>query len=136
MKKRKILILISIFVVTVSLMVCLFLLKPKEKINVYLFWGDGCPHCERAKEFFNSMDEDYAKYYNLVEYEVWYNEENNELMKEVASFLGISVKGVPFIVIGDKYFSGYSSSRDEEIKDIIMSEYESKDYVDIIEKVE
>ena len=57
-----------------------------KKINVYIFRGEGCPHCEEALEFFDSLekDEEYSKYYNLVKYEVWNNKDNAKLMEEVA----------------------------------------------------
>ena len=25
-------------------------LEPKNNVNLYLFWGDGCPHCAHAKD--------------------------------------------------------------------------------------
>lgn len=28
----------------------------QNKINIYLFWGDGCPHCEELKEYFKSLE--------------------------------------------------------------------------------
>ena len=47
-----------------------------EPINIYLFWGDGCGACANLKEFFNNLDNSYNNYFNLIKYEVWYNEEN------------------------------------------------------------
>jgi len=44
--------------------------KEKEKINVYVFYGDGCPHCHNAFNFFESIEKEYGKYFDLVEYEV------------------------------------------------------------------
>ena len=28
-----------------------------KKINVYLFRGEGCPHCQEAEEWFSSIDD-------------------------------------------------------------------------------
>lgn len=109
--------------------------EEKEKINVYLFYGNGCGYCEAAKEFFASIEEEYGEYYNLVEYEVWYVEENSELMQNVASYLGDEVGGVPYIVIGETTFGGYSSEYDSDIIDAIEEEYENEDYVDVVAKV-
>lgn len=95
-----------------------------KKINIYFFHGNGCPHCEEAKKFFDNIDEDYKKYYNLIDYEVWYNEENAELMQKVADNLGQEVTGVPYLIIGKKTWSGYSTDYDEEIKQTIKEEYE------------
>ena len=107
----------------------------KEKINVYLFWGDGCGYCEAAKEFFASIEEEYDDYYNLVEYEVWYNKDNNELKENVAAYFNDDVTGVPYIIIGDKTFGGYSSEYDEDIKKAIKEAYDDEDYIDAVAKV-
>jgi len=107
----------------------------KEPINVYLFWGNGCPHCEHAKEYFNKIEKQYGDYFEFVEYEVWYDEDNRKLFEVVQKELNDNKEGVPFIVIGDKYFRGYSSSIDEQIIDTILEKYEDEDYVDVVEKV-
>lgn len=109
--------------------------EEKEKVNVYLFYGNGCGYCEAAKQFFASIKEEYKEYYNLVEYEVWYVKENSQLMQDVASYLGKEVGGVPFIVIGETTFGGYSSEYDSDIIKAIKEEYENEDYVDIVAKV-
>ena len=109
----------------------------KEKINVYLFRGEGCPHCAEAEEFFKSLesDEEYSKYYDLVKYEVWYDENNAKLMNDVAKKLDTEANGVPFIVIGEKYFAGYATSMDGEIKEAIKSAYESDSYKDVVKSL-
>lgn len=108
--------------------------KDNKKVNVYLFRGDGCPHCQEAEEWFSelSKDEEYSKYYTLVDYEVWYNEENASLMEKVAKDLGTEANGVPFMVIGEKYFSGFSSDMADDIKAAIKDAYNSKDYKDVV----
>ena len=108
----------------------------KEKINVYLFWGNGCGYCEAAKEFFASIEDEYGKYYNLVDYEVWYNEENNALKESVAEYFNEDVSGVPYIIIGETTFGGYASDYDDDIKKAIKEAYEDEDYVDAVAKVQ
>ena len=111
--------------------------EEKNKITVYLFRGEGCPHCAEAEEWFKELakDEEYSKYYELVDYEVWYDEKNGELMDKVAKELGTEANGVPFIVVGKKYFSGYSSEMSEDIKKAIKEAYEDKDYKDVVSSV-
>ena len=96
-----------------------------SKVNVYLFRGEGCPHCEEMLEFFDSIEEEFGQYYTMNTYEVWYNQDNADLMEEVAEKLGVSVTGVPFLVIGDQTWNGYASSYDAEIEAKILSEYTS-----------
>lgn len=135
MKKKSLILIIVIILLILIVGLCIFFKPKREKINVYLFWGDGCPHCEHAKEFFNDVNSDYSKYYNLVDYEVWYDTDNKSLLGKVATFLNTEVKGVPFIVIGDEYFSGYSNDIDTDINNTIISMYKSNDYIDVVEKV-
>ncbi|MDD4036438.1 MAG: glutaredoxin [Bacilli bacterium] len=107
---------------------CLFLITPskvaaKEKVTVHLFWENGCPYCENAKEFFDSIKEEYSEYFQLKEYEVYSNQDNANLKAKVHAKFKMDSSGVPFIVIGDKYFVGYSSSSDEEIINTIKDQY-------------
>ena len=112
-------------------------ISAKEKVKVYIFRGEGCPHCEEALEFFDKLGkrEKYNVMYDLKKYEVWYDKDNAKLMENVAKELGTEASGVPFIVIGKKSFSGYSSNSDSQIKQAIKDAYESDDYVDVVAKV-
>lgn len=98
-----------------------------EKINGYLFWGDGCGYCAQMKKFLEGINDEYSKYYNLYMFEVYGSETNAKLMSEMAEVLNYNATGVPFLVIGDKPFSGYDSSMEQSIKDAIKSQYEERD---------
>lgn len=110
----------------------------KEKVNVYLFKREGCGYCANALAFFNSLseDEEYKNYFNLVTKEVLNNKVNSDLMEKTAKKLNVDLSGVPFIVIGDKPFEGYSNAYDEQIKEAIKNAYEmeSKDIVASIDE--
>ena len=103
-----------------------------SKVNVYLFRGEGCPHCEEMLEFFDSIEDEFGQYYTMNTYEVWYNQDNADLMEEVADTLGVKVTGVPFLVIGDQTWNGYASSYDAEIEAKILSEYNSDSRYDVM----
>lgn len=90
----------------------------KNKVNIYLFWGNSCPHCEDFLDFLEE-NTDYKDLYTLNTFEVWYNQDNYNLMNEFATALDEDVTGVPFIVIGNKSFKGFSSSLEEEILNAI-----------------
>lgn len=109
--------------------------KEKDPINVYLFWGDGCGYCEAAKQFFASIEDEYGKYFDLVDYEVWHNKQNNELKDNVANYFQENVTGVPYIIIGDETFGGYSSEYDKDIKDAIKDAFDDENYIDVVAKV-
>lgn len=80
--------------------------KEKNLVNIYLFYSDTCPHCAKEKEL---LDEIVDKYDNvrLYKYEIG-DEDNSKLLDEVASLYNTTVSGVPFTVIGDKIYKGFS----------------------------
>lgn len=92
-----------------------------KKVNVYLFRGEGCPHCQEAEEWFKSIEEEYGSFFELIDYETWYNEENAELMQKVADARGETAEGVPYIIIGNKSWNGFAESYTDEIIEQIMS---------------
>lgn len=102
-----------------------------KKINIYVFWGDGCPHCEELYTFLNNLDKKYKSYFNIYSFEVWNDEENNEFMNKIANKLNEETSGVPYMVIGKQTFSGYSSSMDKKIKKAILDEYNNNGKNDV-----
>lgn len=105
------------------------------KVNIYIFRGNGCSHCHEFLEYLETIINDYGKYFNVVTYEVWSNAENGTLMEKVAEKLGEEASGVPYIIIGEKTFSGYSSSMNEEIIDLIKEEYEKEERYDVMKQL-
>lgn len=101
----------------------------KEEVKVYFFHGNGCPHCEDASEWFDEIEDEYGDLFSLDSYEVWYDEENKDLMEEVADTKGDIVNGVPYIVVGDKSWNGFDDDVSEEILAAIKDEYD-KDVVE------
>lgn len=95
----------------------------KEKINIYLFYGEGCPHCEELKNYLNSLDNKEKSYFDIYTFEVWNNSTNQQFMKDSAKSLNKEVSGVPFLIIGNKTFEGYSESMNIKIKKAIETEY-------------
>ena len=111
--------------------------EDNDKVNVYFFRGEGCPHCEEAEEFFDSIKDEYGKYFTIVDYETWNDEDNADLMQRVADARGEEASGVPYIIIGDQSWNGYSSDYDDAIKSKIKEVYEQdvKDRYDIMKYV-
>lgn len=102
---------------------------------IYLFRGQGCMFCRAFISFLNSISNDYGKYFRLVSFEV-YNDTNNDLlMSKVASYTGVPVQGVPYIIIGNQVFDGYAEEYGDAIKKAIMDQYDKNDS-DIFEKIQ
>jgi len=93
-----------------------------NKPNIYIFWGDGCPHCKALAKFMSKLPAETKNKVNIYSFEVWGDKDNKTLMKNFGKFLDQDVRGVPFMVIGDKIFDGYSSGdtkTDQQILDAI-----------------
>lgn len=134
---KKILMTLCLLLLVIPTMVSA---KEKEKVNVYIFHGNGCPHCAKALEFFDNIKEEYGKYYKLVKYETWTSfsaKRNTEMMYKVAEAYDVDTEqlGVPFIIIGDQVFKGYTESYDEDIKKAIMDAYNNGNYEDKVKPI-
>ena len=112
--------------------------EESKEVKVYFFRGEGCPHCQEAEEWFDSIEEEYGSYFKIVDYEVWYNEENSKLMEKVAEARGETANGVPYIIVGNKSWNGYTEDYNEEIISQIKSEFEKdiNDRYDIMQLVD
>jgi glutaredoxin len=69
--------------------------------GIILFYGQGCPHCKNVDDFISQNKiADKVKFSNL---EVWYNKDNQAILKQVAQKCGItsSSVGVPFLYDGN-----------------------------------
>ena len=94
-----------------------------KEVKVYLFRGEGCPHCQEAEAWFQSIEEEYGSYFEIVSYETWYNQENAELMQRVAKARGEEASGVPYIIIGNQSWNGFTESYEQEMINEIKSNY-------------
>ena len=94
------------------LLFTIFLVKPafaqEEQVNIYFFWGEGCPHCAYEKSFLEKLEERYPEV-KIYDFEIWNNSDNRELLVEVGKKLNANISGVPFTVIGEKHVSGWLS---------------------------
>lgn len=98
--------------------------QEENKINICFFWGNGCPHCEEEMKFFESIEKQYGKYYNLYKFETWYNEENAKIFEIFANAMSDKANGVPYTIIGKKSFSGFGKSSEEEFIKAIEDQYQ------------
>lgn len=141
--KKKIILLTSLFFVLITFTACKTkeperepfpAEKVKQKINAYMFWGDGCQHCESAHKFFKTIEKEYANCYQLVDFETWKSQEHRPLMDKVAKHFEIEEAGVPLIIIGDTHYSGYAESLNNQIIQSLIDSCAGDDYKDIVKE--
>lgn len=107
----------------------------EDKVNVYVFRGSTCGYCLDAVVYFASIANEYGNKFNLITYEVWSNQDNSNLMNEVAKVFSETVSGVPYIVVGDKTYSGFNESIGSEIETIINEDYAKEDRFDVMDNL-
>lgn len=104
-------------------------LASEKDLNIYLFYGDGCPHCAAEEKFLNEYLKK-EKNVKLHKYEIWYDKDNAIKYKEVNKILNDNSNSIPYLIIGNNTISGYTEDiTDEEIKNTINF-YKNKKYKD------
>jgi len=93
----------------------------QDKITIYFFWGEGCPHCEIQKPYLEEWGEKYKNKLEIKSYETWKDSSNVHLFQEVAKAHGIQARGVPTTFIGEKHWIGFSLSMASEMEQYIQS---------------
>lgn len=85
-----------------------------ETVNLYFFESETCPHCHAEKEFLEKIS---PKYPNLKihDFEVTKSRQNALLLQKVGKLLDANISGVPFTVIGDKYYVGFGEGTTDKI---------------------
>ena len=113
--------------------------ETSDQVTIYLFRGNGCEHCENFLNYLSSIIDNYGKYFKLRSYEVWNNDDNQELMNKVGEYFNYDVTskefGVPFIIIGEETFSGFTDSKKTTILNAITEEYNANSKFDILEEL-
>ncbi len=93
----------------------------QEKLEIYFFWGQGCPHCAQEKPFLEKLKQ---KYPQLVvkDFEVYYNKENQELFQKIAKAYNTSALGVPMTFIGKEFVVGFGTAETtgKQIEELIQ----------------
>ena len=112
--------------------------EESNEVKVYLFHGEGCGFCEKAKTWFASIEEEHGHKFELVKYEVWKDEYNSKLMQAVADVRKESPGGVPYIIIGNQSWDGFTEDYQESMLSKINSEYEQdvKERYDVLDFVD
>ncbi len=76
------------------------------KVVIYLFWGDGCPHCAAEKTFLAALAQEYDGVL-VRDFEVWQHPEYQEPLFRLAARFGFEPTAVPLTFIGDRYWIGF-----------------------------
>lgn len=131
---------ILLFLLTLFLLIN-FLPSPSQAstkpVDVYFFYGDGCPHCAEEQEILNFYSQNkYRDKIKIHQFEVYYNINNANLLVALAKEYKISSSGVPVIFIGEETFIGFGRGYTEiKIENAIENCLASGTCVDPINKI-
>ena len=97
----------------------------KKPIIIYEFYGSTCVYCASLNSWFDSIENEYGQYYDLVKFEVWKNPRNSELMSKISNHFNDNATGVPYLIIGKETINGFGGTEYEkqQIINYIMKEY-------------
>ena len=92
--------------------------KEEGEINIYLFYSATCPHCHEEMEFLSKYKEENNNV-NIYEYEVTRDETNYSYLEQVKTHFNVTSNSVPFTVIGDSFFVGFSDYTKERMINVV-----------------
>ena len=91
----------------------------EDKVNIYLFHRNGCPHCEKEIKFLKSIEKKYNNI-NVYMFETSSSNKNSIYLKSIKKLFKENSLGVPYTVIGDEAFLGYNDFIGDKIEKTIQ----------------
>lgn len=124
MKKIKIFLLIILsFIILIPTYVKA---NKNETINIYLVYSDTCSHCQKALKYLNTLNNDNVKVYTYL-----LDNSINEI-KIIQESLKKNLVTVPWIIIGNKTFTGWIDSSSPNLIQSTIKYYQNNSYEDIV----
>jgi thiol-disulfide isomerase/thioredoxin len=81
--------------------------QPAARLDVYVFWAAGCPHCEREIEFLKRLEGEDPRL--RVHYlDVSSDQANQKAFAAVVEMIALEEPAVPLTVVGDSVLVGYA----------------------------
>lgn len=99
-----------------------------NEVNVYLFYQDSCDICKQEKIYLEALKERYPNM-RVYSYEVG-DSSNYEMMQKAKNLYQETRSGVPFTVIGDSSYLGFSQNNkalfQKKVYEYSKTKYENK----------
>lgn len=126
MKKLKLLILTILLLLPISI-------SAKEKVNLYLFHSETCTHCQAEIKYLKELEKEYDNL-KVHLYEVDSHKDNAKTMIKIKEKLNIDSPNVPFTVIGNYYYIGFSDGIGDGIKELV-EKYTNEKEVNMVKPI-
>jgi hypothetical protein len=82
--------------------------QASERVDAYVFWAEGCPHCLRAIDFLKRLEGEEPRL-RAHYLEVSRDAANQAAFTAVVESIALEEPGVPLIVVGDAVMVGYAT---------------------------
>jgi len=92
-----------------------FLSAQETQVDMYIFHGQGCPHCANLLEKVEEWKTEFP-FLNIKDFEIYFNDENRALLEQLSAAYGTEIQGVPTAFIGDKVIVGFSDSIERSLE--------------------
>ena len=89
-------------------------LQDDPRVPIYIFWGEGCPHCAKAKPVLEDLALQNPRV-ALYEIEIYNSAQNQQLFATFGETYGFEPRYVPTIIVGDNIWEGYADEFAVEI---------------------
>lgn len=89
----------------------------QEKICVYYFYGQGCPHCAKIEPLVKELAGKYPRV-ELKELEIYHNNTNRQKFLDFNQRFLVKNQGIPTVFIGDQYYVGVDPIKENLEKQI------------------
>lgn len=94
--------------------------------TLYLFWGDGCPHCEAEREFLDDLSSAYPDL-EIELHEVWYDLDGRAEFVAAMAAIGEEPQAVPTTLFAGRVWVGFDDSVSRQIEGLVDQRFGSTD---------
>lgn len=85
-----------------------------NEVNVYFFYSDDCKFCSQEKAYLEALKQRYPNM-RIYKYETS-GDANLALMNQAKALYGVTEGGVPFTIIGDTTYLGFSQAKKPQMQ--------------------
>jgi cytochrome c biogenesis protein CcdA len=92
-----------------------------ENVRMFVFWGEGCPHCDEQKPFLRELEQRYPDL-EIREFEVFRTNAHHPFFIALALTHGIEPGSVPTVFVGGRAYVGDGPQIRREMEQTIRQE--------------
>lgn len=92
-----------------------------DTVRMFVFWGDGCPHCDEQKPFLRQLEQRYPEL-DIQEFEVFRTNLHHQLFIALALAHGVEPGSVPAVFVGGRAYIGDGPQIRRDMENTIRQE--------------